>query len=214
MLVKNVMTKNPVTITLDKSVPEAKELMRANNINKLPVVDKSGVLVGIITRNDLVKASPSDATTLDMFELSYLLNKMTVEKVMVKKVKTVSPEETVEEAARLLDDYNIGCMPVLQGDLVVGIITESDLFKAFIDMFGTRHAGVRATFTMGDEPGSLSAFTKSLAELGGNIVSLVTAESDEAGKRTVTMRVTGVEKQQMEDLIKSSNCTLMDSRNV
>ena len=214
MLVRNVMTKNPVTISCDKSVPEAKELMRVNNINKLPVVDKSGALVGIITRNDLVKASPSDATTLDMFELSYLLNKMTVEKVMVKKVKTVSPEETVEEAARLMDDYNIGCMPVLQGDLVVGIITESDLFRAFIDMFGTRHAGVRATFVMGDEPGNLSVFTKRLAELGGNIVSLVTAESADAGKRTVTMRVTGVEKSAMEQLVKSSGCELQDLRNV
>jgi len=117
MLVKDVMTKSPITITPETSVPEAKALMTKQKINKLPVVDKSGALVGIITKNDLLKAAPSDATTLDMFELSYLLNKLTVEKVMHKDVKTVVETETVEEAARLMADYGIGCLPVMKQDL-------------------------------------------------------------------------------------------------
>ena len=214
MLVKDVMARNPVTISGDKSVPEAKELMIKNKIKKLPVLDKSGKLIGIITGNDIHNASPSDATTLDMFELSYLLNKMKVEQVMAAPVVTVGENEPVEEAARLMLDYGIGSLVVKRDELVVGIITESDLFKAFISMFGTRHAGVRATFVMGDKPGALSDFSKNLAEKNGNIVSLVTADMDEAAKRKVTLRASGISLDDLQGIIEASGSVLEDIRNV
>ncbi|MCR5622890.1 MAG: CBS and ACT domain-containing protein [Treponema sp.] len=214
MLVKDVMTKNPVTIQGDRPLPEAKDLMMKNDITKLPVLDKAGGLIGIITSNDIKNSGPSDATTLDMFELSYLLNKMTVNKVMVSPVVTVSENETVEEAARLMLDYDIGSLVVKRDDLVVGIVTESDLFKAFISMFGTRHAGVRATFVMGDKPGALSEFAKTLAERNGNIVSLVTADVEDAGKRKVTLRASGIEMDDLKSIISSAGASLEDIRRV
>lgn len=214
MLVKSVMTANPVTVQAGTSVPEVKDVMTRNKINTLPVVDKNGALTGIVTRADLVKSTPSDATTLDMFELSYLLSKLSVDKIMVRSVKTVGENETVEEAARLMADYGISCLPVMRGNLIVGIITESDLFRAFIDMFGTRHAGVRATFTMNDKPGALNVFTQALAELNGNIVSLVTADVDSPDSRKVTIRVTGVSKEQVGSAVGKCSGVLEDIRNV
>ncbi|MBQ9539096.1 MAG: CBS domain-containing protein [Treponema sp.] len=214
MLVSDVMTRKPVTITGDRPLPEAKDLMMKNSITKLPVLDKGGNLIGIITSNDIKNSGPSDATTLDMFELSYLLNKMTVSKVMVSPVVTVSENETVEEAARLMLDYDIGSLVVKRDELVIGIITESDLFKAFISMFGTRHAGVRATFVMGDKPGVLSSFAKSLAEKNGNIVSLVTADVEEAGMRKVTLRASGISMDDMKKIISDASARLEDIRNV
>ena len=215
MLVKDVMTRNPITITGDRTLPEARDLMMKNDITKLPVLDKAGQLIGIITGNDIKNSGPSDATTLDMFELSYLLNKMTVSKVMVSPVVTVSENETVEEAARLMLDYDIGSLVVKRDELVVGIVTESDLFKAFISMFGTRHAGVRATFVMGDKPGALSVISKSLADKNGNIVSLVTADVEEdAGKRKVTLRASGIELDDMKGIIADAGATLEDIRRV
>ena len=135
MLVRDVMTKNPVTIDVKASIREANDLMKKNNIGKLPVVNKSGALVGIITSNDLQRAAPSEATTLDMYELSYLLSKLTVEKTMVKKVFTVQEDETVEAAAKIMADGDFGCLPVMKDKLLVGIITDTDLFKMFINMF-------------------------------------------------------------------------------
>ncbi|MCR5763114.1 MAG: CBS and ACT domain-containing protein [Treponema sp.] len=214
MLVKDVMTKNPVTVTTGVSIPEVKGLMTQKHVTKLPVLDKNGALVGIITDSDLIKASPSDATTLDMFELSYLLSKLTVEKTMVKKVITVIESEPVEEAARLMDDMDVSCLPVLRNGLVVGIITEKDLFRSFVNMFGTRHAGVRATFVMSDRPGDLANFTKILAENKSNIVSLVTSDVEEENCRKVTMRVTDIELPVLEKIIHDSNLKLEDIRNV
>jgi len=192
MLVKDVMTKKPITVDSKASVLEAKDLMNKNDINKLPVVDKSGSLVGIITKNDLQRAAPSDATTLDMYELGYLLSKLTVEKTMVKDVKTVAETETVEEAARIMADGDFGCLPVMQDKLLVGIITESDLFRMFIEMFNARLPGVRAIIDMSDESGTLSVFTQKIAEQKGRIISCITTPSTKEDRRKVTVKATGI----------------------
>ena len=133
MIVKDVMTKNLIFVYPETSITEAKAIMTKKNISKLPVLDKNNQLVGLITKNDMAKAGPSDATSLDMFEIGYLLSKLTVEKFMTKKVVTVSEDEVVEEAARIMVDNEIGCVPVMKNDLVVGIVTESDLFHLFTD---------------------------------------------------------------------------------
>lgn len=192
MLVRDVMTKNPITIDVKASIREANDLMQKNNINKLPVLDKNGSLVGIITANDLQRAAPSEATTLDMYELSYLLSKLTVEKTMVRKVFTVQETETVEAAAKIMSDGDFGCLPVMKDKLLVGIITDSDLFKMFINMFNYDLPSVRAVVTMQDTAGALGKFTQKIAEANGNIITCITTDAENPKDRKITIKVAGL----------------------
>lgn len=212
MIVKDVMTKNPVYVSPDTNVTEAKALMVKKGISKLPVLDKDNRLVGIITKNDLLKAGPSEATTLDMFEIGYLLSKLTVSKVMTKKVVTVTENEVVEEAARIMVDNEIGCVPVMKEDLLVGIVTESDLFHLFTDMFGARHNGVRATISTDDKPGQLARIATEIASLKGNIVSVVTREASDPSNRRITLKITGITIKQMKEILTNCAVTVEDIR--
>ncbi len=212
MLVKNVMTKNPITIAPENSITEAKALMTKKNIGKLPVVDKNNNLVGILTKKDLAKAAPSDATTLDMFEIGYLLSKIKVEKVMTKNVVSVSDSEVVENAAKLMVDNGIGCVPVMSGECLVGIITESDLFQLFTDMFGSREPGVRFIITLDDTPGQLAKIVNEIVKLNGNLISLVTREMKEAGKRRLTVKVAGITEAQVKEILEKLNIVIDDIR--
>jgi acetoin utilization protein AcuB len=212
MIVKDVMTRNPIYVMPDTSLTEARALMTKKNISKLPVMDKEDKLVGIITKNDLAKAGPSQATTLDMYEIGYLLSKLTVEKIMTKKVVSVSETEVVEEAARIMVDNQIGCLPVMQDDIMVGIVTESDLFHLFTDMFGARHNGVRVTVNTDDKPGQLAKIAVKIAELKGNIVSVVTRECQDPGNRRITIKATGITIKQMESILAECNNEVEDIR--
>ena len=191
MTVKSVMTKNPLSVSPETSVTDAKALMLKKDISKLPVLDKDGRLVGIITKNDLLKAGPSDATTLDMFEIGYLLSKLTVSKVMTKNVVSVTEDEVVEEAARIMVDNQIGCVPVMNGNLLIGIVTESDLFHMFIDMFGARYAGVRVTVLVTNRQGVLARMAQKIADAESNIISIVTRDAAD-GKKYVTIKATDI----------------------
>ena len=212
MIIRNVMTRNPYIISPESSVTEAKALMSKKNISKLPVVDKSNRLVGIITKNDLAKAGPSDATTLDMFEIGYLLSKLTVSKVMVKDVVTVSENEVVEEAARIMVNRQIGCIPVVENDVLVGIVTESDLFHLFTDMFCAGKKGVRAALVLDDKPGQFLHITEEIARLNGNIVSLVTQELEDKTKRLITVKATGITIEQFKEILSKIQLTADDIR--
>ncbi|MBQ1948561.1 MAG: CBS domain-containing protein [Treponema sp.] len=212
MLVKNVMTKNPVTISPECSVTEARALMNKNNIGKLPVVDKNFKLVGMVTKNDLAKSAPSQATTLDMYEISYLLSKLTVEKIMVRDVVTVPDTEVVENAAKVMLEKGIGCVPVMSGDLVVGILTESDLFSLFTEMFGATRSGVRVVFSLDDKPGQLAKIVDEIAKKNGNLVSLVTRELKDSSLRRVTMKVSGISKEQIEEILSKLDVKAADIR--
>lgn len=212
MIVKNVMAKNPVCIAPDASVTDAKALMNKHKIGKLPVVDKANRLVGILTKNDLSKAGPSEATTLDMFEIGYLLSKLTVSKVMNKNVITVAENETVEECARIMVDNQIGCVPVMDGNVLVGIITESDLFNLFTDMFGARESGVRASLKMEDKPGAIANLAEEIARQNGNIISIVTRECQDKENRKVTVKVTGLSVPQFEEILNKIGIKAEDLR--
>ncbi len=212
MIVKNVMAKNPVCIAPEASVTDAKALMNKHKIGKLPVVDKANRLVGILTKNDLSKAGPSEATTLDMFEIGYLLSKLTVSKVMNKNVITVAENETVEECARIMVDNQIGCVPVMNGSVLVGIITESDLFNLFTDMFGARESGVRASLKMEDKPGTIANLAEEIARQNGNIISIVTRECQDKENRKVTVKVTGLSVPQFEEILNKIGIKAEDLR--
>lgn len=212
MIIRDFMTKNPVCVSENTSVTEAKQIMNKNSFSKLPVLDSSKRLVGIVTKNDILKASPSEATSLDMYEISYLLSKLTCGKCMTKKVVTLSEDEPVEEAARIMVDNAIGCVPIVKDDVVTGIVTESDLFALFTDMFGARYNGVRANFHMADNPGELAKFLGLVAENKGNIVSVVTRESEKKGFRRVTVKATGIKLDSLKSILTSCDAEIIDLR--
>lgn len=212
MIIASVMTKNPLYVRPEMTVTEVRELMDKEKIGKLPVLDKHDNLVGIITKKDLVKAGPSAATTLDVYEISYLLSKIKVEKVMEKNVVSVQETEVVEESARIMADKGVGCLPVMKDNLLVGIITESDLFRVFVDMFGTRHQGVRITFSLDEKPGQLARVSSEFAEIGGNIVSLVTFDGDDMSKRRCTCKVCGITIDQVKEIFTKLQISIEDIR--
>jgi acetoin utilization protein AcuB len=192
------MTKNPIFIHPEASLTEARSLMDKEKVGRLPVLDKNNNLIGIVTKKDLLKAGPSPATSLDMYEISYLLSKLKVEKIMEKNVITVEENEVVEEAARIMADKDISCLPVMKGNLLVGIVTSKDLFRMFINAFGARHPGVRITLSMTEQPGQLAKFAGAVAEKGGNIVSYVSFEVDDLAHRPATLKIAGLKGQDVE----------------
>lgn len=131
MLVRDWMSASPVTIDAMKSVPEAQKLMKAQRIRRLPVVSR-GRLVGIVTQGDIRGAEPSEASTLSIFETHYLLAKLTIEKIMTWEPVTISPAATIRQAAQLMLEHKIGGLPVVDNEKLVGIITESDIFRVLV----------------------------------------------------------------------------------
>ena len=199
MIVSKIMTRNPVYTYPELSLSEARSLMDKAKVGHLPVLNKNNSLAGLITHADLLKAGPSSATSLDMYEISYLLSKLTVEKVMMKNVITVQENEIVEEAARIMADKGIGCLPVMKGTLLTGIITDTDIFHFFINAFGARHKGVRITVNFTEKPGQLAAFAGSIAEKNGNIVAFVSSEGDDIAHRRATLKITGLGRADVEE---------------
>ena len=191
MLVRDVMTRNLITVDPETSFTDALKIMRENRIRRLPVLE-DGKLVGIVTEKDILYASPSKATTLDVWELHYLLNKLKIREIMTRDVVTIQEDTPVEEAAKIMADNKIGALPVVKGNELVGIITETDIFKVFLEMFGARKKGVRYTFKVPNVPGTFAKLSQKIFEAGGNIVSLASyGETEEV--YTLVMRVEGID---------------------
>ena len=174
MFVANCMTKNPVTIGPDAGMDDAAKLMDKGHFRRLPVVEH-GKLVGFFTNRDLLRASPSSATTLDRYELSTLLSKIKVAYVMQKNVITVTDTMTIEEAALIMTREKIGGVPVLsEVGKLVGIISSTDIFKAFIAVMGLDSGKTRLTIDVADRTGVLRDIATVLADLDISIDSMVT----------------------------------------
>ena len=187
MFVKQRMTANPITITSQSTIADASELMRVNKFRRLPVVD-GGKLVGLVTDRDLREVAPSPATTLSIFELNYLLAKMQIKDIMQKKVITIHPEATVEEAALLLYNHRIGGLVVVDAKgAVCGVITETDIFKCFVDIMGLNEGKTRLTIEVTDKIGLLNQITEVFSELSINISSMVTYTLPD-GKKEMVIR--------------------------
>jgi acetoin utilization protein AcuB len=144
MRIKDMMTKNPITADSETLVVDAQRIMKENNIRRLPIVDK-GKLVGIVTKHDLLEASPSPATSLSVFELNYLLSKMKVKEIMKKNPLTLTPDTPFEEALRLGQEKKIGSFPVVENGKLVGIATESDIIRFVTRVLGIKEEGSRIT---------------------------------------------------------------------
>ncbi len=152
MYVKDNMVSGPITIGPDQSVSEAIDLMSENGLHRLPVVDKNGKLTGLITEGVITSNTPNNATSLSVFELNYLLNKLTITDIMIKDVITIGKDALLEEAATILRKNDIGCLPVVDEDnTLIGIITHNDIFTAFIDLLGYNHVGTRYVISVEED---------------------------------------------------------------
>ena len=212
MFVGDRMSHPVITIPPSMPMQEALNLMRAENIRRLPVVDKAGKLVGIVSENELLDASPSAATTLSVHELTYLLSKLTVDSLMTKDVISVGEDTPLEEAARIMADNKIGGLPVVRSDEVVGVITETDLFKIFLELLGARETGVRLAALIPNVPGSLAGLTKAIFEAGGNILALGTFMGESSQDREVTVKVEGVDPDDLHQAVEPLVKRVLDIR--
>jgi acetoin utilization protein AcuB len=202
MLVGDRMSHPVVTIPPDMPVVDALNLMRVEHIRRTPVVDEKGKLVGIVSDKDLLNASPSAATTLSVWEINYLLSKITVKDVMTKDVVTITEDTPIEEAARIMADNKIGGLPVVRDGKVVGIITETDLFKILLEMMGARAPGVRVSILVPNVRGELALITKAIAEAGGYIVSLGTFSGEDTSNALLTIKLQGLTEDEVRETLK------------
>lgn len=209
MLVKELMSKNPVTALPETTHKQASELMKERNIHHLPIVDKRGRLVGIIVDEDLYNAQPSPATTLSIYEIHSLLSKLQIKEIMRHPVYTVNTDCTLEEAAGLMLKENIGCVPIMEQDHVVGIITDTDIFRAFVTMLGGHAEGARFTVRVPDKPGILARIAQAVTNAGGNIISVTTWKDDASH---ITIKEQGADFAQLQSALAAIDAAVEDVR--
>ncbi len=214
MLVRERMSRHPYTITPDTSIQDALRRMREVHVRRFPVLDKSGKLVGIVAERDLLYASPSPATALSIYEIHYLLAKLTVAEVMKRDIITITEDTLVEDAARIMTDRKIGSLPVVRDGQLIGIITETDLFKLFSELLGARKKGVRLTMLLPDVKGELAKVTTAIAQQGGNIIALGTFLGEDPTNVLVTAKVTDVPRSTLVETLKPLVVKMIDVREV
>lgn len=212
MLVGERMTRNPVTIQDTASIDDGLHLMRERKVRRLPVVDAAGKMVGIVSDKDLLHAAPSPATTLSVYELHYLLAKLTIKQVMSSPVITVTPDTPLEEAARIMADNKIGGLPVVEGGALVGIITETDIFKILVELLGARASGLRLTVSAPAQKGVLARLTQALAERGADIISVVNYAAPDPGYARITLKLSGIDRDAAQAAVAQAGVTLVDLR--
>lgn len=189
MLVKDAMTTNVVTVREDQSMLEAREVLRSKNLISLPVVDDIKRIRGIITIDDIGKASPSDTTTLSRYEANYLLGRLKVKDVMGHNVITVEADDTIEYVAYKLYKNKVNALPVVDAEnKLCGIISRSDMFRAFVEIMGVNRDCTRLTIVTPDKVGIVAEITNMLKDNGINIISLVTMQNDD-GNAEITIRM-------------------------
>ena len=192
MLVKDQMTPDPLCGHPEMPVTEAQTLMQQNNIRHLPILDADGKLVGLITQRSLMQALPSDLSEFGPFVVNYVLAKLQAQNIMVREVITIDPDTTIEEAACIMADEKIGCLPVMRDGNLVGIISDSDLFSAMIELLGARRAGLRITVRQPDRAGEVARLTSALADQGGYLSVCVTYPTPDPDTWASVVKVTNI----------------------
>ena len=201
MLVKNWMSTTVTTIGVKDSMWDAIDLLKKNKIRMLPVMKKDK-LVGIITDRDLKRASASDATTLEIHELLFLLSKIKVKEIMTKEPITVPSDYTLDETAEILLEKKISGVPVVGHDgKIVGIITETDLFRAMVSLTGLKKRGIQFAFLLEDRPGSIKEVTDIIRKCGGGLASILSSyDRVQQGYRKVYIRTYGIDRRKLPKL--------------
>ena len=215
MFVRDRMSAEPVTVEASTPFQDALKLMREHRFPRLPVVEKSGKQVGIVSERDLLYASPSPATSLSVWELNYLLSKLQVREIMAENVITTTPDTPIEDAARLIVDSKIGGLPVVdEHSHVVGVITETDIFKTFVEMLGGGESGLRLSLEVPERKGVIAELSRVIFELGGDIVSVGSFWGDAPGERELVVKVRDVGKDQLVNKLEAIGDHVVDAREV
>jgi len=211
MLAGERMSHPVITVSPNTPVTQALRLMKSEHIRRMPVVDK-GKLTGMVSEKDMLNASPSQATTLSVWEIPELLDKIKVRDVMSREVLTVSVDTPLEEAARIMADHKVGGLPVLQDGKMVGIITDSSLLRIFLEMLGARELGVRINVLVKNQPGEIAKLGQAIYSLGGNIIALGTFAGEDPSTSELTLKVVGPSLQEVEQLLRPLVVQIKDIR--
>jgi acetoin utilization protein AcuB len=188
VLVKDRMTPQPlVVVTPETPITEVQRLMQEYNIRHLPVV-ADGKLVGLLNRETMLKAVPWSATSLSALEIRYILSKVKASKVMERDVITTTEDVAVEEAARIMVDHKVSCLPVLREGVLVGIITDTDLLSTTMEMLGARQPGLRLAVTVPHQPGEMARLSTAIAGIGGNLTAFGSWEVKPAAQSKIPVR--------------------------
>lgn len=214
MLVGRRMTPNPKTVTPETSLAEASNRMKSEKVRRYPVVTPQGRLVGIVSKDDLLHASPSGISSLSIWEMTYLLSKVKVQDVMTRKVITVAEDTPLEEAARIMLENKIGGLPVMRGEALVGIITESDIFRAFTEVLGGTEPGVRVTVLAPNVKGSLAKISSAIFEQGGWIAAFNIFRGEDASNWGAHIKVREMNQEQLLAAIKPLVLEILDIREI
>ncbi|MBW1708020.1 MAG: CBS domain-containing protein, partial [Deltaproteobacteria bacterium] len=194
------MSKTVVTVDINDSMQDAMKLLKEHDINMLPVMEK-GKLVGVLTDRDVKRSSASDATTLEIHELLFLVSRIKVKDIMTKDPVTVPSDYTIEETAQVLLENNISGVPVVDKKRVVGTITQTDIFRAMISLTGVGKRGIQFAFQVEDRPGSIKEVTDIIRKHGGRMVSILSSyENVPEGYRKVYVRDYGIERKGLKQL--------------
>jgi len=199
MFVRNKMTANPFTISPDQTIPDAHEIMTKHGVRRLPVI-KNGKLVGVVSKEDILRASPSKATTFSMGEITYLISKTKIGQIMTKNPVVISSGALLEEAAILMRDNHVSFLPVVDDGKLVGIITESDIFDSFIELLGFRERGTRLTIEVVDAPGIMSNVTSIIGKFGANITNVAVYRGS-SGKSAIVIGINSLNTEEIEKSI-------------
>src|SRR5215208_43314 len=211
MFVGERMSRPVILVSPDAPINEVLAMFKKEHIRRAPVI-KNGKLLGIVSDSDLLNASPSPVTTLSIWEMNYLISKVTVKQVMTKKVITVDKDTPIEEAARIMADLKIGGIPVVDSGKVVGIITETDLFKAFLELMGARQKAIRVTATIPEQPGELAKVTQAISSNGGDFISFGMFSGPDANSRVITFKVDGMKKEKVKEVLQNVVLKFWDIR--
>lgn len=210
MFVGKRMTRNLITVDKDASMIEAIDMLKKHKIRRMPVM-KGSKLVGIISDRDLRSAMASPATSLNLWEVHYLLDRIKVKELMTKDVITISPQATIEEAAQIMRDKKIGGLPVLENDKLVGIITETDIFGIFLEVMGMGQESSRIEIELEDRPGQLAEVTKIIKKHKVNIISVVTTSHDEKNKRINVFRLGTLDPEPIKKDLEKAGYTILSA---
>lgn len=200
MLVEKRMSQPVITVPSDTPIIEAMNLMKREHIHRLPIIE-NGKLIGMVSDKELMNATPSGATSLSMWELNYLISKLMVKDIMSKEALTVNVDDSIEKAARIMADKRVGGLPVLRDGEVVGIITQTDIFKTFIELMGAREKGVQVTALISDAAGTWAKITQVVADAGGNFIAIGQFARETPHDRWVVFKVSGVPLEKMQSVL-------------
>ena len=219
MFVKDKMRPNPITVTPELPISEAQQRMQRHHIRHLPVVDAEQHVMGLLTRETMLQAVPWSQVALSSLETQYILSKIKAGKVMIREVITITEDVPVEEAARIMVDHQIGCLPVVRDDQLVGIITDIDLLAVTMEMLGARQPGLRLSVLVPNRPGEIARLTGAIAAIHGNVTAFGTWEgeldpvSGQPRHLGLVVRVEGIAKRQLEAILaKLAEIEILDLR--